>query len=540
MITTLHIKNVGIIDDVTIDLQKGLNILTGETGAGKTLIIDSLAIICGGRFSKDMIRRGEDYSFVELCLSLPEDTRAIEGNVILSREITNSGRNLCKINGRMVTVTELKEYMSHIINIHGQNDNQNILNRESHITYLDAYAGESLQKIKKEYEEKYDFYQNIKRELEKCYGDDKERERKLDLLEYQQREIEEAELRIEEEEELKEKKVQIVNAEKIATNLVQANKEIEEVALIGLEKAIRSLEKIETYEKQYENILSSLKSVYYDLQETGRDLAEKEQEIDYNQEERENIEERLDLIYSLQRKYGNTVQEILEYLAQIKEEISTIHHLDEKRQRLQEQLDVLEQQMKQLSNDMHTIRQKTAEELSKKINKELNDLEMKQAQFEVRIEETTAFKKDGCDSIEFYIRTNLGEEAKELIKIASGGEMSRIMLAIKTVLADIDRVPVLVFDEIDTGISGIAANRVGEKLKRIGKSHQVLVITHSGSIAAKGDHHYRIAKEIKEGRTKTNVTYLQEKEVLEEIARLTSGEITKIAIEHAMALRKVG
>ena len=540
MITTLHIKNVGIIDDVTIDLQKGLNILTGETGAGKTLIIDSLAIICGGRFSKDMIRRGEDYSFVELCLSLPEDTRAIEGNVILSREITNSGRNLCKINGRMVTVTELKEYMSHIINIHGQNDNQNILNRESHITYLDAYAGESLQKIKKEYEEKYDFYQNIKRELEKCYGDDKERERKLDLLEYQQREIEEAELRIEEEEELKEKKVQIVNAEKIATNLVQANKEIEEVALIGLEKAIRSLEKIETYGKQYENILSALKSVYYDLQETGRDLAENEQEIDYNQEERENIEERLDLIYSLQRKYGNTVQEILEYLAQIKEEISTIHHLDEKRQRLQEQLDVLEQQMKQLSNDMHTIRQKTAEELSKKINKELNDLEMKQAQFEVRIEETTAFKKDGCDSIEFYIRTNLGEEAKELIKIASGGEMSRIMLAIKTVLADIDRVPVLVFDEIDTGISGIAANRVGEKLKRIGKSHQVLVITHSGSIAAKGDHHYRIAKEIKEGRTKTNVTYLQEKEVLEEIARLTSGEITKIAIEHAMALRKVG
>lgn len=538
MITTLHIKNVGIIDDVTIDLQKGLNILTGETGAGKTLIIDSLAIIAGGRFSKEMIRRGEDYSFVEMCLCLPEDERAIDGNVILSREITSSGRNLCKINGRMVTVTELKEYMNHVINIHGQNDNQNILNKESHIGYLDAFAGNRMQETKKQYEEKYQIYQNCKKELENCYGDDKERQRKLDLLEYQRREIEEADLQNGEEEELNEKRGKIANAEKIATNLTQAGSEIEEKSLDGIERAIRSLEKIESYSKEYETMLSSLKSVYYDLQEVGRDLSETRQDMSFDKEEREAVENRLDLIHSLKRKYGNTIEEILDYLEEVKQEMDTIYHLEEKRNKLQEQLENIQKEMEKLAGIMHTIRIKTAQELEKQINKQLADLEMKKAKFEVKIEKAEEFKKNGCDNVEFYICTNLGEEAKELIKIASGGEMSRIMLAIKTVLADVDKVPVLVFDEIDTGISGIAANRVGEKLKRIGKNHQVLVITHSGSIAAKGDHNYRIAKEIKEGRTKTNIACLQEPEVLKEIARLTSGEITEISIEHAMALRK--
>lgn len=539
MITTLHIKNVGIIDDLTINLDQGLNVLTGETGAGKTLIIDSLGIICGGRFSKEMIRRGEDHSFVEMCLYLPKDEKAVDGNVIISREISNTGRNLCKINGRMVTVAELKEYMNHVINIHGQNDNQNILNKESHIKYLDAFISSKILPIKQEYMEEYELYIKTLHELNLCYGDDKEKQRKVDLLEYQLNEISNANLSTEEEEELEIKRNKMMNAEKIISNLSKADANVNEGALENLGDAIHHLEKIEHLSDEYAKYLSSLKSIYYDLQETARDLSCAKEDVDFDEEERKELEDRLDLIFSLKRKYGNTTDEILEYEEKVRKEIDEINHLEERRNSLKDQLEKVTTKMDELSLAMSNIRKEYAKDLSEKINEQLTDLEMKNATFEVKIDYTKKeYQKDGCDRIEFLICTNVGEEAKELIKIASGGEMSRIMLAIKTVLANVDEVPVLVFDEIDTGISGMAANSVADKLKKIGSMHQVITVTHLGAIAAKGDSNYKIYKEVEKEKTKTKIDKLKEEDILKEIARITSGNITEVSIKHAMELRR--
>lgn len=306
MITTLHIKNIGIIDDLSINLNQGLNIVTGETGAGKTLIIDSLGILAGNRFSKEMIRSGEDYSYVELCLFLPEYKEAIDGNIIITREIYSSGRNLCKINGRLVTVAELKEFMKAMIDIHGQQDNQKLLDEQMHIRYLDDFAGEALLNIKQQYKELYKKQNEILKDLKNNYGDDKEKQRKLDLLRYQFNEIEEAKLKPNEEEDLQEKRSKMLNAEKIKENLSQASICIEENAIDSISVAIRSLEKIENLDKKYEMILNSLKSSYYELQEVARDLASQNEENDFNEIDRNQIEERLDFIFSLKENMETT------------------------------------------------------------------------------------------------------------------------------------------------------------------------------------------------------------------------------------------
>ena len=270
MITTLHIKNIGIIEDITIDFNQGLNVLTGETGAGKTLIIDSLEIISGGRFSKEMIRKGEDYSFVELCMYEPKDENSIDGNIIISREINLNGKNMCKINGRMVTVNELKEFMSKFIEIHGQNDNQNLLENKMHLNYLDDFIGKKISDKKQEYFELFEKYCNIKQELKNNYGDEKERQRKLDLLQYQVNEIEQSNLKIGEEESLEEKRKIILNSEKITKNLKEADILISENGVDSISMAIRALENIETIDSKYEKIASNLKSIYYELQELAR------------------------------------------------------------------------------------------------------------------------------------------------------------------------------------------------------------------------------------------------------------------------------
>ena len=282
MISTLHIKNIGIIDDLCIDLNNGLNVLTGETGAGKTLIIDSLGIISGGRFSKDMIRKGETNSFVEICMYEPENENSIDENIIVSREINSTGKNMCKINGRMVTVNELKNFMSKFIEIHGQNDNQSLLDNRFHLKYLDGFIGEKILEIKQEYKVKYQKYLEIKQELKNNYGDDKEKERKLDLLKYQVNEIQEANLKEGEEEKLEEKRKLMINSEKISTNLQEADISIGENSIDNLNVAIRALEKIENIDEKYEKITSNLKNIYYELQEISRDISDYKDIINYN------------------------------------------------------------------------------------------------------------------------------------------------------------------------------------------------------------------------------------------------------------------
>ncbi|MBR3255236.1 MAG: DNA repair protein RecN [Clostridia bacterium] len=538
MITTLHIKNIGIIDDLSIDFNGGLNVLTGETGAGKTLIIDSIEIISGGRFSKEMIRKGETNSFIELCMYEPENENAIDGNIIISREISTTGKNMCKINGRMVTVTELKEFMANFIEIHGQNKNQELLDNKTHLNCLDGFIGSEVRLLKEKYSEKYNRYNEIKQELKQNYGDDKEKERKLDLLKYQIEEIEQANLKENEEIELEEKHRLMQNAEKITANLNEADLAISESGIDILSTAIKALEKIENIDEKYEKVASNLKSLYYELQEISRDLSSYNEEIYFDEEERNETEERLDLIFSLKRKYGNSVKEIVEYKEEIEREVKHIENLDEYNNKLKQEQNKLINEMNEIGKQINKVRTSYAKLLSQNINKELIDLEMKNAKVSIHVDyKEDEFYKTGKDEVTFYISTNIGEDEKELAKVASGGEISRIMLAIKKVLADTDKMPVLIFDEIDTGISGNAANMVAEKLDNISKNHQVLCISHLPSIAAMADYNYFISKQVIEERTNTNVKLLNEEEILKEIARISSGKINDITIKYAEELR---
>ncbi len=538
MISTINIKNIGIIDSLSIDLNKGFNVLTGETGAGKTLIIDSLSIISGGRFSKEMIRKGENYSYVEACIYMPESEIAIDGNIIVSREIYENGRNSCKINGRLVTVSELKEFMKSIIDIHGQLDNQTLLDKASHIGYLDSFIGNEILEIKSKYRALFDKYNKIKLELKNNYGDEKEKQRKLDLLKYQLNEIEYAKLKVGEDEVLEEQRKIMLNSSKIAESLKMADDALSEQTIDSINIAIKAFEKIENIDEKYEEKLSNLKNIYYDIQEIARDINGMKDDVNFNEEERNNIEERLDTIFALKRKYGNSIQEILQYKEEVEKEIFEIENLDEINNKLKNELKDIELEMTELAKQMNKIRVKEGKNLAIKINKELQDLEMQNAKFEVEIVSQEEFNKNGLDVAEFLILTNIGEEKKPLIKIASGGEMSRIMLAIKSVLADVDKVPVLVFDEIDTGISGVAAIAVSMKMKNIARHHQVLCVTHLASIAAKGDNNYYISKEVNDNKTVTKIKLLTEEETIKEIARIASGDITDVALKHAMELRK--
>lgn len=537
MISTLHIKNIGIIDEISIDLGNGMNVFTGETGAGKTLIIDAINAICGGRFSKDMIRKGESYSFIELSLFLPEHNDSIENNIIVSREIHKSGKNSCKINGRLVTVTELKEFMSNIIDIHGQNDNQKILSVKNHIKYIDCFGGKDVQKLKERYSKYYKRYCEITKQLEENLGDEKEKQRQLDLLQYEYDEIDQANLKDGEEEELKEKSILFENSEKIAISINESSS-YSQIAVENISKAIKSFEKISNLDNKYEEKTTELKNIYYEIEELGRDISYMNEDMYFSADERDEVEERLDLIHSLKRKYGNSIEEILNYKNKIENEIERINNLEEQNIVLKKELEEIVKKMEEVSDNIHIKRVETSLVLNESINKELKELEMVNAKFETEIIKTDRYDKNGRDKIEFYIRTNIGEDKKELNKIASGGEMSRIMLAIKTVLANTDETPIMIFDEIDTGISGKAAKAVSQKLKLIGNNHQVICITHQPSIAAKGDHNYFISKKTVNERTHTEIKKLDEKEIISEIARIANGDITEIALKSAYELRK--
>ena len=542
MITTLHIKNIGIIDDICVDFNQGFNVLTGETGAGKTLIVDALEIIAGGRFSKEMIRKGQEQSFVEINLYEPENEIAMDGNIIVSREIYTNGRNTCKINGRLVTVSELKSFMQARIDIHGQHDNQTIMNPTKHIYYLDDMIGDKIRGVKEKYQEQLLIYHHIQAELKKNYGDEKEKQRKLDLLQYQLNEIKQANLTVKEDETLEEKRKLILHAEKIAEDLKEAKKQLNENVMDGIGIAIRSLEKIEHFDNKYKANLDQLKTIYYDIQEMTRDMMDLEEQVDFDEEERNKVEERLDMIFSLKRKYGNEIPEILQYQTQLEEEITSVENLEEYTNQLKVNLKQVKEKLFDLAKKMNKLRKEYAKQLEEKVNHELQELEMKQARFRVEMifKEEQEYTINGLDQVQFLISTNIGEEYKSLVKIASGGEISRIMLAIKTVLSDVDKVESMIFDEIDTGISGIAAKAVSKKMKTIAKKHQIFVVTHLAVIAASADSHFFLSKEVKNNVTKTCIQQLQGEEIIREIARIATGDITKTAMEHARELKMCG
>lgn len=535
MITTLHIKNIGIIDEITFNLNDGFNVLTGETGAGKSLIIDSLSLISGGRFSKDMLRTGESYCLIEACLFLPKLYEAEDSNVIVSREIHLNGKNLCKINGRFVTVNELKNFMKNHIDIHGQNENQRIMDVANHIIYLDNFT-EDINNTKKEYQTLYFEYKNLNNELEKNYGDEKEKQRMLDLLEYQLNEIDCANLSISEEE-LEEKKKIIQNSEKISNSLTLSNNILNDSTLNSIDEALKALSKIEALDIKYSKKYNELQSAYYDIQEVSKDLENLKYDTNFDEYEASNLFKRIDIISDLKRKYGNNVEEILKYRTQIAEKINNIKNLEDYISTLKIKIREITKIMNDKAFLMSNIRKEKALILEKRINEELKSLDMKNAKFKIVIDNISDFNLDGLDKVEFFISTNVGQDFKPLIKIASGGEISRIMISIKSVLSEKDVVETCIFDEVDTGISGSAAKSVGQKLIKISKSHQVICVTHSSIIAAASDYHYFISKHSDNNSTSTNIVLLDDENSISEIARISSGMVNEMSIKYALDLK---
>ena len=532
MLGQLHIKNIGIIDEITINFEDGLNILTGETGAGKSLIIDSISAITGSRLSKDSIKRGEKEAIVEAFFFGEED-------IILTREFYQNGRNICKINGNMVTLAKFKEVGESLIDIHGQYDNQSLLDESTHINLLDSFANKEILNFKEKYIELLEDYKNTKQEIEKSFGDPLERARRIDLLKYQYDEIMAANLKIGEEEELESKRALLMNFEKIAKALNTAYSLLDNSSIESLSTAIHEIDMISEFDKKYQDILNGMNDAYYSLKDASSEIARLIDTTEFDENEQREIEERLDLIFSLKRKYGNDIETILKYNYEIEKEIEYLENSDEIVNKLQEKLLDLEKKLKEVALKIREIRKKTAKIISKKINEQLQDLEMKKAYMEFEFKESESFLDNGMDIVQILIATNIGEGLKPLSKIASGGEISRVMLAIKTILCNYDNIPTMIFDEIDTGISGQAGKAVADKMKIIGKTHQVICVTHLPTIAAAGNSNYFIEKIVENERTKTKITKLKENEVINEIARILAGNnITKAVLEHAKEIRK--
>ena len=536
MIETLHIENIGIIDDITIDLKKGLNIITGETGAGKSLVVDAMSIICGNRFSKDIIKTGKEYCLVEIILSNDK----ANDNIVVSREISLSGKNKCKINGRLVTVNELKSYMSSVINIHGQNDNQNLLDENNHIKYLDAFCNDSLKCKKEKYLKLYNEYIALGLELKSNYGNDKERKRMLDLLDYEIKEIDNASFKMGEEEVLEEKSKIMRNSEKIYECISSAENVISSNVLNDIDNTLRNLSKISEYNELYKKESDRLQGIYYELEDLSQNLYTYKEDISFDEIENNEVIKRLDLLYSLKRKYGNNIEEILEYRNNIQIKKEEIENMEEHLSNVSLRIEEIKKDMLKLAHELSNIRKENGTKLENMINKELFDLEMKNAKIKVDIEFDVNYKfnTNGLDKVTFKILTNIGDEFKPLSKIASGGEISRVMLAIKKVLSETDEVDALVFDEVDTGISGKAGSVVGSKLKSISKNHQVMCITHLGVVAAYADNNYYISKAVCDNKTISKVKLLDEAETINEIARISFGVLSTVSIESAKELRR--
>ena len=557
MLLQLDIHDVALIDEISIELGEGLNVLTGETGAGKSIIIDSINAVLGDRVSREIIRTGSEKALVEAVFRVDaERIRDImndmgmepeeDGTLILSREITQSGKNTCRINGKMVSATFMKAIGERLIDIHGQHDNQSLLKTECHIELLDSFAGESLRSVKEEYARLLEQYRDVRAKLKALSGDPGERERKMDLLKFQVDEIRKARLKTGEDEELNKQKTLLVNAGKISDTLAMvydllSGNSAGNSALDMMNVSLSQLSNIAGLDKSYGEMYSRLQDLIYQLDDLAGEVRQYRESAEYDPAMLDEIEERLDLIFRLKRKYGSTIPEIHEFCQEAEKQLEELEKSEETAKALTEELAKLEELLYQAALKLNAERMKAASLLESKIAQQLDDLEMKKAQFRVDIqfdaEASVAsgrkFGNNGLDKVEFLISPNVGEPLKPLARIASGGEMSRVMLAIKTILAEVDRIPVLIFDEIDTGISGKAAQKVGEKLSYISRSHQVLCVTHQAQIACIADHNYLIEKTVEKEKTRTKVTRLGDSEKTKEIARLIGGETTEASLKYA-------
>jgi len=555
MLLQLDIRNIALIDKLSLEIAPGLNVLTGETGAGKSIIIDSINAVLGERVTKDLIRNGKDKAFIEAVFEY-ENTyindileqlgiEFDEGNIIISREISLSGKNTCRINGRLVNVSVLKQVGELLLDIHGQHDNQSLLKTETHIELLDAFGGVTIEKLKADYLVIFTQYKSIKSKLQGLIGDKGEIARRMDMLKFQIDEIKKAKLKKGEDENLNKQRQVLANSEKIMNSIICSYGLLNEdndgkSALYNSNKALQELSNILKYDEDLIPISEKLESVIYQLEDICGDLRAKREVDEFNPEVLSHIDERLDIISRLKRKYGSTLEEVLEFFDKSQIEYDELMKSESLIEDLNKQLATIMQKLSDSAKILHLERQKEALILEKNITAELENLEMKNSSFKVNLllnEDEMHFTKNGLNTVEFLISSNIGEPLKPLNKIASGGEMSRIMLAIKTILANVDAIPTLIFDEIDTGISGKAAQKVGEKLSYISKNHQVLCVTHLSQLACMSDNHLFIEKNSNGENTFTTVRYLNRKERIEEIARIIGGsDITLLALKHAEEL----
>ena len=559
MLQLLQINNVALIEKTEVEFNEGLNILTGETGAGKSIIIDSINAILGSRVSKELIRSGEEKATVQAIFDANQEINDYlieigiepeeDNTLVVFRQISNTGKNICRVNANTVPVSVLKALGERLIDIHGQYDNQSLLRTETHILLLDLFAGEKLSIVKQKYKELLEKRKIITNKLDSLIGNEKERERTIDLLKFQINEIEEARLKDEEDITLEQDFAILDNTEKIAkafTNgysLISGEEQAESGAIDLLDEAVTELNLVSQYKQEYKELENRVQDVLYQLQDVLQDIRHMKEGIEFDPQYLMEIEQRLNVINLLKKKYGNSIQDIKEYCQKCKLQLEEIENSEEIIATLKKELKTIEEELSCNSVKMDKLRCEASKIIEKKVVNELNELEMKKADFKVDIkfDQNEEFGVHGQNTIEFLISPNNGEPLKPLSKIASGGEMSRIMLAIKCILASIDSIPTMIFDEIDTGVSGKAAQRVGEKLSKLSSFHQVICITHHAQIASLADTHFYIEKEGKAKRTITKVTELDEQNCIKELARLLGGEnITSNTINLAKEIKQKG
>ncbi|WP_462258312.1 DNA repair protein RecN [Vagococcus teuberi] len=550
MIQELTVQDFAIISNLTIPFKEGMTVLTGETGAGKSIIIDAMGLIVGGRGSADYIRDGAERCRIEGSFFVSDNEKVAtfledngiepaDGQLVIQREIYRTGRNNCRINGQLVTTKTLREIGPFIVDIHGQNEHQELMQVQNHLRLLDQYAPSDVKELKEMYQEKYQKYDELKHKVTHLLNNEKEFVQRMDMLTFQYKEIETAQLVVGEEESLIEERRRLVNFQKIMDSLKKAyqyldNEEINAVSLSGA--AMTEMEQIESIDTEYAETTELLRTAYYSLQEaTGRVNTSLEQ-LEMDDERLIVIDNRLDIIRQLKRKYGETVEEVLVYFEEISQELESQLDTTTDVTKLQEQLIKMEQELHDIALKLSEKRHQVAKVLEENIMSQLASLYMEQAVFKVAFTQTD-LTINGIDKVEFYLSTNVGESLKPLTKIVSGGELSRIMLALKTIFSTTQSITSIVFDEVDTGVSGRVAQAIAEKIHQIGSHSQVLCITHLPQVAAIADTQYFIRKLVKDNRTQTQVSELTENERVNEIARMLSGsDVTELTKEHAKEL----
>lgn len=552
MLEHLHIRNVALIKESEISFGDGLNILTGETGAGKSMIIDSLQFALGGRAGKDFLRHGEKQAAVEALFSvqsqaltekLAENGIAPEedGTLLITRTLSEAGKSVCRINGSTVTVGMLKEIAEDMIDIYGQHEHQSLLNPVKHIRLLDRFCGAGFGEAMEEYKNSRQRLKDLEKQLAILIGDESQREQRMDMLLFQKEEIEAAELQEGEEDALLEQKKRLSSMERLirltgeSVTLLYDGDDRAPSACDQLGDALAKLQEAAEYDAALSPLADALADGYAAVEDCARELKREAEKQEADPEELERIEERLQLFYKLKRKYGGSIEAILEFYEKAVQELEFLSNSSEKAAELSAKKAAEEKRLSALAETLTARRRATAEQVEEQIETALHDMEMKHARFHIQIEEKADWGADGKDKVEFLISANAGEPLKPLAKIASGGEMSRVMLALKTVLVDADEIGTFIFDEIDTGVSGRTARRVGEKMRFLGGKRQLLCITHLPQIAAMADNHFLIEKESDAGETVTRVTALDEEGAVREVARLMN-DVTETTLAAAREL----